>query len=388
MEEKVTEQPAVAEPQQPQPSTPPPSSSLKKYFPIAIVSVLVLLIIIGIASFLLLGAAKSKISNSLLPNYYNNGESNKMTGDSNTSASEPTVAPNSKTDVLDPTKLPLGDGKVSSNPKKEYVYSCTQDFRGGGAAHVGDWIHGDTWDMTAKTHVEGNIKWPNAQFTITTNGSNRTITGNGLPIDTTTGIFPISSTDPAYQIDRNPNSIKQQDVSINLPLNPSFATSPSCVPMGMIGVATNGVAIYNALDDAGRDAVAHEVQDLCDGHPQSQGEYHYHGPSDCLPNEKENNTLIGYALDGYGIYSMYDANGHEITNSDLDACHGTTSEIEWNGKKVNMYHYVLTREYPYTIGCFKGTVAPGVLHMGGGQQVETQNHHTPPSGQKPPPIHQ
>ena len=52
---------------------------------------------------------------------------------------------------------------------------------------------------------------------------------------------------------------------------------------------------------------------------------------------------------------MYDANGKEITNAYLDACHGTTSEVMWNGKLVNMYHYVLTQEYPYTIGCFMGT---------------------------------
>jgi hypothetical protein len=65
--------------------------------------------------------------------------------------------------------------------------------------------------------------------------------------------------------------------------------------------------------------------------------------------------MIGVALDGYGIYSMYDANGRELTNDDLDECHGRVSEIDWDGERVSLYHYVLTREYPYTIGCFKGT---------------------------------
>jgi hypothetical protein len=27
----------------------------------------------------------------------------------------------------------------------------------------------------------------------------------------------------------------------------------------------------------------------------------------------------------------------------------------WDGKLVDMYHYVLTEEYPYTVGCFRGT---------------------------------
>ncbi len=108
---------------------------------------------------------------------------------------------------------------------------------------------------------------------------------------------------------------------------------------------------------AGRDAVAHEVQDLCDGHPQMHGEYHYHGPSPCLPNENADEKLIGYALDGFGIYSSYDAHGNELTDADLDACHGRTSTVTWNGRRVSIYHYVLTREYPYMLGCFKGTPA-------------------------------
>ncbi len=257
------------------------------------------------------------------------------------------------TDVLDITQLPLGDGKVSTRPQVGYVYSCQTHFQGGGAQHAGDWIHGTTWDLTAKLSVRGSVTFPDAQFSIETQGAQRIITGNGLPVDTEAGIFPIQRDDPAYQIDRNPNAIESYNVSFALPLNPTMANTPSCVPMGMIGVASNGVAIFNALDDGGRDAVAHEVQDLCDGHPQMSGVYHYHGPSVCLPNQTENNTLIGYALDGYGIYSIYGADGVEITNADLDECHGTTSEVLWNGESTSIYHYVLTREYPYTIGCYR-----------------------------------
>ena len=55
--------------------------------------------------------------------------------------------------------------------------------------------------------------------------------------------------------------------------------------------------------------------------------------------------------------ACYDAHGSELTNADLDACHGRTSPVTWNGRRVSIYHYVLTREYPYTVGCFKGTPA-------------------------------
>jgi len=273
--------------------------------------------------------------------------------------------------TIDVHHLPLGDGKVSDHPQPGYVYSCQQQFsaHAPGAQIVGPWIHGATWDLTQKISVQGRVTWPAAQFSIANTGSGRLVsrilTGNGLPVNTPTGTFPVAHTDPAFQIDRNPNSIQQQLVALTLPRSPVAAPAPACVPMGMIGIALNGVAIFNALDEGGRDAVAHEVQDLCSGHPQRAGEYHYHGPSPCLPSEKASEVLVGYALDGFGIYSMFSADGRELTDADLDACHGRTSIIDWDGARVSMYHYVLTQEYPYTIGCFRGT--PAVLP-----------HHGPP----------
>lgn len=258
---------------------------------------------------------------------------------------------------IDVTKLHLGDGNRSINPKKGYVYSCQTTFsvNAGGASKDGEWIHGDTWNLKEKISVQGSVKWSAAWFKEQLTGAVRILTGNGLPVGSYTGTFPIAVNDPAYQIDRNPNKIQAIDFTNDIPSNPVFAVEPTCVPMGIIGRALNGVAIYNALDGRGDDAVAHEVQDSCNGHPERTGEYHYHGPSSCIEGADKVNTLIGYALDGFGIYSRFDKNGKEYTNNDLDECHGITNEIEWNGKKVTMYHYVLTQEYPYTIGCFKGT---------------------------------
>jgi hypothetical protein len=283
-----------------------------------------------------------------------------------------------KHDVLDIHHLPLGDGHISRTPQRGYVMACRRGpGRGRGARHAGSWIHGKTWDLTEKTQVRGRVTWPQARFSIRDVGEGRVvrrIEGNGLPVKTPTGQFPIARSDPAHRIDPNPNAIESQHIVLTLPANPKIAREPSCVPMGMIGVALNGVAIFNAIDDAGRDAVAHEVQDLCDGHPQMRGEYHYHGPSRCLPNETANETLIGYALDGFGIYSMYDADGRELTNADLDACHGRTSTVLWNGRLVSIYHYVLTREYPYTVGCFRGTPV-----------ADRNARRPPPHSHRPPP---
>ncbi len=253
--------------------------------------------------------------------------------------------------------IPVGDNKITTTtPAVGYVYACEVPKGGGGADASGGWLRNGLWYPSEKPTVDGAVKWPNASAKFSVKSEHRTIQSNSLPINHTTGIYPISSSDDAYQYDKNPNTIQAQTVSLTLPLNPKIATQPSCVPMGMIGVTTSGVALFNALDGEGRDAAAYEIQDSCGGHPERSGEYHYHNMSKCL-NKKSGTkqVLVGYALDGFGIYTGYDSAGKKLSNRDLDECHGTKSKVKWNGKTVSIYHYVMTDEYPYSIGCFKGT---------------------------------
>lgn len=288
------------------------------------------------------------------PNLTTNSAANTVT----TSGSENAIqSSNAWVKTMDPKALPLGDGKVSTSPQAGYVYSCTSSFRGGGARHAGSWINDSagTWDSEAKVSVTGNVGWPSAAYTNTIAGDSRIITTVDLPQNDTTGIFPIARTDPAYQFDTNPNHIATQTITLTLPANPSTAESPSCVGLGYIGVLNNGVLLFNALDDAGRDAVAHETQDTCNGHPDGHERYHYHNiPSCIIERSTKSSTLVGYALDGYGIYVERDDKGNLPTNADLDSCHGRTSKVEWNGKQTDIYHYASTLEYPYTVGCFAG----------------------------------
>lgn len=253
-------------------------------------------------------------------------------------------------------ELPLGDGHISASPRRGYLMSCLTHWPRG-PVHGGPWINGDHWDPDSKPAVQGQVDWPTHHIAITVQDGERLIVANNLP-DHPTGQFPISPSDPVYRYDRNPNRIQPQDILLRLPLGPQVAATPTCVPMGMIGFTTDGVALYNAVDNGGIDAVAHEMQDSCSGHPQRRGQYHYHGPSPCMPDEKTSG-LVGYALDGFGIYGMRDpASGRILHNGDLDACHGTTGPVEWNGHRVNIYHYVLTEEYPYTVGCFRSAPVP------------------------------
>lgn len=272
-----------------------------------------------------------------------------------------TAVPASAHEDVDPTHLELGETVTS--PTADGLWSCQSNYdsSAAGAQAEGPWFNGDgTWDSTKKISVDGSVTWPNASFSITKSDGKRVISSNDLPTDHATGTFPVSSGDDAYQYDRNPNSISAQSISIELPLNPTVNDEPSCVG-GEVGVLKSGVALFNAVDAGGRDAVAYEVQDSCEGHPQMAGLYHYHSGSPCviadLDSGKGQSKLIGYAFDGFGIYGPRGADGKELTNADLDECHGITSKVKFNGKKQKIYHYVANQEYPYTVGCFRGTKA-------------------------------
>lgn len=279
------------------------------------------------------------------------------TGAASASSSVTPTAPTTSASV-DPTKLPVGDGKVSTTtPQVGYVYACSILSGGGGASSKGPWFNSDgtTWNATLKISVQGAVKW--ASTFATTLATTLGISGNGLPSHNT-GTFPIASTDPAYAYDRNPNSIGVQTIAWGLPANPVVAATPTCLPGGAIGVLLTGARLFNALDAENRDAVAWEMQDSCQGHPERTGAYHYHNLSSCVPQTDvpgQHSPLVGYARDGFGIYGNQGVNGVALTNADLDVCHGHTHAITVNGATVTQYHYHATKEYPYTLGCFRGT---------------------------------
>lgn len=264
-----------------------------------------------------------------------------------------TLAPTDEPDgEVDLTALPIGDA-ISSAPRAGAVWACQTTFGGGGASATGDWVDDDgTYDFTAKPLVDGEVDWPN-EFAIVSDGDSRSITGNGLP-DHVTGEYPISQDDDAYAFDRNPNSISPQDFRVTLAQNPEIAAVASCVPMGAIGVMLTGGVFFNALDAAGRDAVAFEIQDSCQGHPEMSGTYHYHSLTSCIADAYNggHSPLLGYAFDGFGLYGHQGDGGATVTNAHLGECHGHAHALDG---EPDVYHYHATWEYPYTLGCFRGT---------------------------------
>ncbi len=261
---------------------------------------------------------------------------------------------------IDPAHIPVGDGKLTtSSPRVGYLFVCSIP-NSPNAPGRAPWISSDgTWDSTAKIAVQGAVSWP-SQFSVGAVGALLSIMGNGLPAHVT-GVFPIArGSDPAFAFDANPNAIVANPIAWGLPANPQVNFSPTCTTLGAIGVLLTGARLFNASDADGRDAVAHEVQDSCDGHPQGAGMYHYHNVSRCLAQSDATGThspLVGYAADGFGLYGNLGEGGRRLTNADLDECHGHSHEVSPNGVRITQYHYHATREFPYTVGCFRGTPA-------------------------------
>jgi hypothetical protein len=276
--------------------------------------------------------------------------------------------------TIDLSRLPIGDGKLSTQPRQGYLWQCNSPGNGGGAQATGAWFDqaAGTWNLSLKPTVDGQVSWPQ-QFSVTLLGDKRLIISNDLP-NHLTGQFPISPSDDAYKYDRNPNAIKAQSIQWTLPANPTINAAASCVRAGVAGILLSGSVFFNAFDAANRDAVVHEMQDQCGGHPQRQGEYHYHNVSPCIADSGSGHSaLVGYAADGFGVYGHRGENGQILSDADMDECHGHTHLIEWDGKMVSMYHYHATYEFPYTMGCFRGA------------QVVGDHPGRPPGGGPPPP---
>ena len=264
--------------------------------------------------------------------------------------------------AADLTALPIGTEHVSTaGAAVGDLFSCDAgNPNGGGAFAVGPWIDeaAGTWDRTEKVSVQGEVSWPMAAYDEAVDGTERTITSNGLPVDMITGTFPVAADDPAYSYDRNPNIIAETALSISLPVAPPVADTPGCLSKGVIGVLRNGVAVFAPVDERNRDAVAYETQDECDGHPQQSSTYHYHDVPSCVLDASTGpSTVVGFAYDGFPIVVERDAAGDLPTNADLDECHGRTSPILLDGEVVETYHYSATYEFPYFMGCFRGATA-------------------------------
>ncbi len=171
----------------------------------------------------------------------------------------------------------------------------------------------------------------------------------------------------------NPNSIQEADRAYYLPLepvrNPAASTmdetnSNRALPMGAIGVATNGVMFFNPFDAGGMEAV--NIMDRCCGHPSPGNEYHYHKYPVCIKSPfsddgQGHSPLIGFALDGFPIYGPYEAKGLMAKD---DKQHPLDAFNMHKDDQRGWHYHVTPGKFPYIIGGFAGAADPRNLRRG------------------------
>ena len=203
---------------------------------------------------------------------------------------------------------------------------------------------------------------------ITSDGTYITIKTKNLP-DHKSSYYPINNplyeaydgaTFGGFNFVKNPNSIIEQSGTIKIPINPKVDNSHAATPLGPIGIAINGVVLFNQYAGPAQPLTNEIVSfDKYYGHPQQSGMYHYHVEPLHLTTVKSTKSgLMAFLLDGFPVYGPEEEDASVVTNSMLDEFHGHShNTIDYpNG----IYHYHFTTEAPYLNGSgFYGT--PGTV---------------------------
>jgi hypothetical protein len=230
------------------------------------------------------------------------------------------------------------------------------------------------------------------------------VTGNGVPnytptimgIDITNGwntganggfeSLKLSENNLGASGGNNPNQVAVAEEIFRIPLNPVNNTNATDTSLGTVGVALNGIPVYNPFEDPNETAAYGRIFSGCCGHPQINGVYHYHKYPTCLrlikdvwKSEKDkcdeidallvangHSPLIGFAADGWAIYgpvgwrnadnktgvllvSSYTGTNDSAGNpsyvagsGDLDECNGLVSPTPEFPEGI--YHYVMSIE--------------------------------------------
>jgi hypothetical protein len=155
-----------------------------------------------------------------------------------------------------------------------------------------------------------------------------------------------NGTNPAYVT--NPNRIAQFSLTFKIPMNPKVAASHQATALGPMGISLNGVPLFNQYA-AGNAPLTNEINsfDQYNGHPQQQGQYHYHIEPLFLTAQKGKSSLLGFLLDGFPVYGPLE-NGVTVVSSNLDVYHGhfgVTADYP-----AGIYHYHTTADAPYING--------------------------------------
>lgn len=151
-----------------------------------------------------------------------------------------------------------------------------------------------------------------------------------------------------------------------IPIVPAIANTTTPVDDGPIGVAVNGVPIFNPCKQGGcqnGDTKMLGELDDCNGHAGRADDYHYHAAPTCLLSTQPANYWdthpVGWALDGFAIFGFNDANGTVATRDNI--CGGNANAVV-GGPAGYSYH--VTTSAPYVLSCLRGVPSPDLAGQG------------------------
>lgn len=148
----------------------------------------------------------------------------------------------------------------------------------------------------------------------------------------------------------DPNTISAQHVVVLVPSSPTLATQD--MSLGAVGVAVNGVAIFDNQAAPGDDIYNESKSfDPCQGHPQNTGVYHYH--SEPYAISYDDDRLVGVLRDGYFVYGRRDLDGTLPTNLDAAGGHAATTP---DSPTTPVYHHHLNLQTSTNAGTAGQTV--------------------------------
>lgn len=150
---------------------------------------------------------------------------------------------------------------------------------------------------------------------------------------------------------------------------------PQMIQDDVVGILGNGVLL-----DSHSQTWSY---DICNGHSDTTGQYHYHLPPSCLleemgmnyaetskwwmddgnvrnynemasqfPSTGSPSPVIGRSLDGYPIYALYDDVGDLQRGADYG---GTVDECNGKLDSSGNYGYYITADPPFAPPCLMGT---------------------------------
>ena len=162
--------------------------------------------------------------------------------------------------------------------------------------------------------------------------------------------------DPEYQSYCVECALEDLEIDLSMtfliPATPVVADSPGALTPG-VGISLNGfqIAAQAPVSDILSNYTIAAFDD-CGGHVNPNDGYHYHsataadGCNSAGTDADGHPALIGYAMDGYGIYGPLDEGSAEIDL--LDGCYGQEDEVRG-------YHYhAASAEKNEHIACFHG----------------------------------